>query len=260
MHQSGIHQPLQRILVFSGSGTFLDDFVNELLVLSCQLRRDGLPDHRDFRELADVGMLCKVTLIGTDDSGQSFLHGSNITGFCPHQNRFWHTTGDIVHLQFLIQRIEEGIGDRLDGINAFQICCKILIAVGDQEFREGHRIDLHKVDLTDGEGGGLRQGDTQQRTGAGNVILRCVLAEILHRVDDLRAVLHLIENDEGLFWQDLLAAGQHQILQDAVNILRGFEELLVLLVLVKVEVGGILIVASAEFLQNPGLAHLPHTL
>ena len=67
---------------------------------------------------------------------------------------------------------------------------------------------------------------------------------MLHGIDDLETILHLVKNDEGLFWHDLLTAGQHQILQDAVNILGGFEELLVFLVFIKVEIGGILLYAS----------------
>ena len=45
MHQTGIYQPLQGILVLTGSCSFLDHFIDELLVLFCQLRRNGFPDH-----------------------------------------------------------------------------------------------------------------------------------------------------------------------------------------------------------------------
>ena len=134
MHQSGIYQPLKSILVFTGSCTFFDNFVNEFFVFSCQLGRNGLPDHRDFRELTDIGMLCKVTLIGTNNTGKNFLHGRYITGLRPHQDGFGHATGDIVHLQFLIQRIEKSIGDRLNDIHTFQICSKVFVTIGNQKF------------------------------------------------------------------------------------------------------------------------------
>ena len=212
MHQSSIYQPLQRILVFTGSGTFFDNLINELLVFSRQLRGNRFPDHRNLRKLADIGVFCEVTLISADNAGQSFLHGRNVTGFCPHQNGFWHTASDVVHLQFLIQRIEERIGDRLNGIHTFQICSKVFITIGNQEFRESHGINLHEVDLAHREGRWLRQSDTQQRTGTGYMILRSILAEILHGVDDFRAVLHLVKDDEGLFWHDLLTTCQHQVL------------------------------------------------
>lgn len=92
------------------------------------------------------------------------------------------------------------------------------------------------------------------------MILWGVLAEILHGIDDLGAVLHLVKDDQGLFRNDFLPTGQHQILQDAVNILGGFKELLVFLVFVKVKIGGIFIVAPAEFFQYPGFPHLAHPL
>ena len=68
------------------------------------------------------------------------------------------------------------------------------------------------------------------------MILRGILTKIFHGVDDLRAVLHLIKDDEGLFRHYLLTACQHQILQDTVNIFCSFKELLIFLVLVKVEI------------------------
>ena len=90
------------------------------------------------------------------------------------------------------------------------------------------------------------------------MILRRILAEILHGVDDLGAVLYLIEDDECLFRYNLLTAGQHQILQNPIYILGGFKELLIFLIFIKVKIGGIFIIASAKFFKNPGLAHLAH--
>ena len=212
MHQSCIHQPLQSILVFSGSCAFFDNLVDKLLILPCQLRRYRLPDHRDLWELTDIGVLGKVTLVGTDNPRQGFLHGGDIPCFRPHEHRFRHAAGDIVHLQFFIERIEKGIGNRLDGIYALQILGQIFVAIGKQKFCESHRVNLHEVDLAHRERGWFCQGNAQQRTGAGDMILRSVLAEILHGVDNLRAVLHLVKDDEGLFWQYLLTACQHKVL------------------------------------------------
>ena len=212
MHQSCIHQPLQSILVFSGSCALFDHLVDKFLILPCQLGRDGLPDHRDLWELTDIGMLGKVSLISTDNAGQGFLHGGDIPCFRPHQHRFRHATGDIVHLQFLVERIEKGVGDWLNGIHALQIHGKVFVAVGKQKFREGHRVNLHEVDLAHRERGRFCQCNTQQRTGTGNVIPRSILAKILHGVDHLGAILHLVKNDERLFRYNLLTAGQHQIL------------------------------------------------
>ena len=118
---------------------------------------------------------------------------------------------------------------------------------------------MHEVDLADRKRRRFGQGDAQQRTGADNMILRSVLAEIFHRIDDLGTILHLVKNDEGLFRHDFLTAGQHQVLQDAVNVFGGFKELLVFLVFIKVEICGIFIVMLAELFQNPSLAHLTDT-
>ena len=250
---------MQGILVLTGSGAFFDNLVDEFFILSCQLRGNRFPDHRDLWKLADIGVFGKVTFVCADDVGQRFLHGGNITGFRPHENGFGHTTGDIVHLQLLAQRIEESIGDRLKVIPALQEGQQIIITISQQEFLESHGIDLHEGDLTHRERGRLCQSNTKERTGAGNVILWSVLAEILHGVNDLWAILHLVKNNERLFRHNLLAAGQHQVLQDAVNVLGGLEELLVFLVFIKVEISGIFIVTLAELFQNPGFTHLTHT-
>ncbi len=92
------------------------------------------------------------------------------------------------------------------------------------------------------------------------MILGRVLTEILHGVDDLRAVLHLIKDNESLFRQDFLTTGQHQILQNAVNIFGSFEKLSVFLVFIKVKISSIFIISPAELFQNPGFTHLAHTL
>ena len=130
----------------------------------------------------------------------------------PHQHRFWHTASDVVHFQLLIQRIEEGVGDWFEGVCLLRNTASIFIAVGKQELGEGHWGNLHEVDLAYWKRGSFRQSDAQQRTGAGNMVLRCVLAEIFHGVNNLGAVLHLIKDNKGLFRQDFLTAGKHQIL------------------------------------------------
>ncbi len=159
-----------------------------------------------------MGVLGKITLISADDPGQGFLHSRNVPCFRPHKHRFRHTACNIVHLQFLIERIEKGIRNRLYDIYALQIPGQIFVAVGEQKFHEGHRIDLHEVDLAHRKGGWLRQGNPQQRTGTGNVILGSILTEILHGVDNLGAVLYLIKDNERLFRHNFLATGQHEIL------------------------------------------------
>ena len=209
MHQPGIHQPLQSILIFPGARPFFDHLVDKFLICPCQLGWYGFPDHRDLREFTDVGVLGKVTFISADDSGQSFLHSRDVSCFCPHEHWFGHTACDIVHLQFLIKRIEKGIRNWLNGIHILQVSGEIFVAVGRQKFHKSHRINLHKVHFAYREGRRLRQSNSQQRTGAGNVILRSILEEILYGVDNFRAVLYFVKDNERLFWHDLLAAGQH---------------------------------------------------
>ena len=78
-------------------------------------------------------------------------------------------------------------------------------------------------------------------------ILRRILAEIFHRVDDLGAVLYLVEDDESLFRHDLLTTGQHQILYNPIHILCSLKELLIFLIFIEVKVGCIFIITSAKF-------------
>ena len=98
------------------------------------------------------------------------MHGGDIPCLRPHEHRFRHASGDIVHLQFFIERIEKGIGNRLDGIHAFQELHKVFVAIGKQKFCEGHRVNLQEVDLAHRERGWFCQGNAQQRTGAGDML------------------------------------------------------------------------------------------
>ena len=111
-------------------------------------------------QIAEIRMPGEITLIGSKDSGQCFLHGRNIPCLRPHQYRLRHTTGDIVHFQLLIQWIKEGVRDGFKGVHLFQILCQVFITVGKQEFIKGHRVNLHKVDLTDRKRRGFRQSNT----------------------------------------------------------------------------------------------------
>lgn len=86
-----------------------------------------------------------------------------------------------------------------------------------------------------------------------------ILAEILHGINDLGAVLYFVKNNEGLFRQNLLTAREHQILQNSVYIFRSFKKLLVFFVFIKVEISGVFVVAFAKFFQNLGFADLTHT-
>ena len=92
------------------------------------------------------------------------------------------------------------------------------------------------------------------------MILWCILAEAFYSVDDLGAVLYLVKDDRRLFRHDLLAAGQHQVLQKAVNVFGCFKELLVFLVFIKVEIGSIFVISPAKLLQDPRFADLSHPL
>ena len=76
-------------------------------------------------------MFGKVTLISVDNPGQSFLHGRNVSGLGPHQNRFRHTTGDIIHLKLFIKRVVKCVRNRFYGIYIFQILGKIFISIGE---------------------------------------------------------------------------------------------------------------------------------
>ena len=61
-------------------------------------------------------------------------------------------SGHIVHFEFLLQWIEESVGNRLNGIHRFQIGCQIFVPVGHQKLCKGHGVDLHEIDLADREG------------------------------------------------------------------------------------------------------------
>ena len=154
-------------------------------------------------------MLREVAFVRVYNVGERRLHGLCVAGLRPHKHRLRHTAGHIIHLELFTQRIKKGVRQRFNGIHAVHERREVPVAVCQEEFAERHRIDLHKVDLADGERGGLRKSYPQQRTGAGDVILRSVLAEIFHGIDDLRTVLHLVENYQRLLRQNFLPARQH---------------------------------------------------
>lgn len=122
-----------------------------------------------------------------------------------------------------------------------------------------HRMHLQKMHLADRERRRFGQSNAQQRAGTGDMVLRCILAKVLQGIDDLRAVLHFVKNNERFLRKDLLAAGHHQILKDPINILRCIEERFVFFVLLEVEIGRILVIKPAELSQRPGLADLSNT-
>ena len=248
MDQPGIHQPLQGVLIFPRPGALFDDFIEEFLVLAGQLRGDGLPDHRNFGERAGVGMLGKIPFVSVHDVGERLLHGLDVPCLGPHEDGFRHPTGHIVHLEFFIERVEKSVRKRVQRVDLLQILRQVLVAVGQQKLSERHGVDLHEIDLAHRERRGVGQRDAQQGTGAGHVILRRVLAKIFHGVDDLGAVLHLVKNDQRLFRVDRLPAGQHQVLQNAVHVLRRLEKLLIFLLLIEVKIGDVFIVPPAKFL------------
>ena len=145
MHQSCVDKPLQGILIFTCPCSFFYNFVKKLLIFPCQLRGYRFPNHRNLRIFTDVRVLSKITFISINNSGQGFLHGRNVSCFRPHQHRFRHTSGDIVHFQFLIKRIEKSFWNRFNAIYVFQIPGKIFITIGKEKFCEGHWLNLHKV-------------------------------------------------------------------------------------------------------------------
>ena len=54
---------LQNLMLASGQKIVPE----KTLILSCQLRRNRLPNHRDFWKFLDIRVLCEITLIGTND-------------------------------------------------------------------------------------------------------------------------------------------------------------------------------------------------
>ena len=203
-------------------------------------------------------MFRKITLISINNSRQCFLHGCNITCFCPHLNRFRHSSRNIVHLQFLIKWIEKRIWNRLNRINGFQIYRKILISISKQEFRKSHRVYLHKINFTNRKWRRLWQSNPQQGTGACNMILRRIFTKVFHRINNFRAILYLVKNNKRFFRHYFLTTRQHQILQNSIYIFCGFKELFIFFIFIKVKICSILIILSAKLFQDPGLSHLTH--
>ena len=92
-----------------------------------------------------------------------------------------------------------------------------------------------------------------------NMVLRGILAKILHGIDYFRAVLHLIENDQCLPWEDFLPAGKHQVLQDTADIFGSFKELFVILIFIEVEICCIFVISSSKFFEYPCFSYLTDT-
>ena len=62
-------------------------------------------------------------------------------------------------------------------------------------------------------------GKAEQGTGAGHMILRRILAEILQRRDRPRTLLNLVQNDQRVAGRDRSAKEQPQIEQDALHVI-----------------------------------------
>ncbi len=257
MHQTGIVQPLQRILVFSGPGALFHHLVYKFLIFPGQLGGNGFPDHRYFGELAYIRMLCKVPFICIKNARQRFLHSAHVPRLRPHQHRFRHASGHIIHFQFFLQWIKKSVRKRFYGINAVQIYRQVFVSIGNQKLREGHGIDLHEIHFAHRKRGRLCQCNSQQRPCAGNMKFRRILTKIFHGIDDPGTILHLVKNDQRPFRHHLLSARHHEVLQNAFYIHCRFKKLPIFLIFIKVEISRIFIILPAKFLQKPGLAHLP---
>lgn len=253
----GVHEPLQGVLVFAGAGAFLDNVVEEALVLSGKLRGQGIPDERELRIRRRVRMLREIAFVGFQDVLERPLDKAYIMELRPVAHGLGHAARHVIHLELLDERLEKSGGDGREAVDLGEICCEVFFAARQQEFRERQRAHLQKVHLADGERGRACQSDAEQGTGTGDVIFRGVLMEILERIQRIRRFLDFIENDERVPRRHRLRAGHRQVRQDPPYIFGMGEEILVLWRFLEIEIRHMFVFRSAEFLQQPRLANLP---
>ena len=65
-----------------------------------------------------------------------------------HQHTLWHVTSGIVHFELFTEWVEEDIWQGLNSVYDVEELYQIIVAVGEQEFRKRHRVDLHGVYLS----------------------------------------------------------------------------------------------------------------
>ena len=92
-----------------------------------------------------------------------------------------------------------------------------------------------------------------------------ILAKILKSVDRSRAILNLVENEQGGTRVDGLAQGEGEVGHNAIGIERLFKERSELarcsrIDVLQREVGDVLVAPPAEFLEHLGLPHLARSL
>ena len=214
---------------------------NELAVWLGQLLRHGRPDRGELGELAGRGMLGKVQLVACEDILLDGLDLFQIPRFTPdrdcHQFRNRRT------------RLEAG-----------QIVRQSLIPRCRKELIEGHGVQRADIHLAHREGLVLVDGKAEQGAGAGHMILRRVLAEILQRRDRARALLDLVQNDQRVAGCDRSAKEQPQLEQDPLHVIVLLEQRAQGSGFFKVEISDVLIILPPEFFEDISLPALAHAL
>ena len=104
------------------------------------------------------------------------------------------------------------------------------------------------------------QRDPQQGTGAHDVVLRCVFTKIFQRCQRPGDLLHLIKDQQCIFRVNFPARVQLQPQDQALCIQIRSKQLCHSGIGIKIDIHGIPIGLSAEFLHQPGLAHLAGSL
>ena len=202
--------------------------------------------------------------------------------FRPEQDRFedrfedrlGHPARREVARELLEELVEERLGNRferlecmecaeaVEGIGRMQIRVRVPVRVrvrirvplGPKNLREAHGIEPHEVHLPDRKRGGPRKAHGRERGGTRHVVLRRNLEKILQRVERLRALADVVEDDERAAGLDRPTGRLRQRRHNPVDVLVRLENRLVRFVFREAHVDRVLVATLAEGLQDPRLS------
>ena len=251
--QSALHEPLYGGLEVLGASPLTDDAIDKLLVLLGQLRGYALPDHVKAADDGGRGVLGEVGLVVAQDVALHLANLAEVVGADSGGHGLGHATDVVIVLQVPSQPV--GKERRLLPVVLAQGVEQRGFAHGEQVFLERHGVEVDEVDLAHGERDGAVQSHAQQRTGSSDMILRCILAEILQGGKSPWGGLYLVEDDECVC-RDGGTGVVLQCANDALGVKVLVEQSPHGWSILEVDICVILIVLVAKLAEQPGLAHL----
>ena len=167
------------------------------------MRWQGVPDHLDAGNLFLGCVFGEVLAVSSKDIFLDHANGIEAFPFDIAGYGLGHATNVVVLAQEVNILLAKGVYG--GPVTAEEELREFLISGGVQELVQGHREHSDQFHHADRERLVFVDGDTQQRTGDGDVVLREVFLEVFETAEGGGAFLNFINDDEGVLRHNVYA-------------------------------------------------------